>query len=253
MYIAPLKLGPLVLHPFGPLAVASLWLGFYLARRRTRTTALSEAVLADAEPWLAGGLFVGAHLYSVLIDYPERLSDPWVVLRFWDGISSFGGLLGIALAALLFCRRRGVSLEALVDRYAAAFPAAWAVGRLGCTLAFDHPGTLTTSPLAMMYPGSLAVAAGMRHNLGFYEVLVSLAIVVIFWRLSRRQRSDGFYTYALILLYMPARFTLDFLRVAERSYAGWTDEQMLCVAFFGFALLRCWQRGRQQLQEPAPL
>lgn len=238
MYISPIEIGPLVVHPFGPLAVASLLVGFHLARRHTRGSSLSERVLHDAEPWLAGGLFGGAHLYSVFIDYPERLAaDPWVVLRVWDGISSFGGLLGIMLAAVLFCRRHGVPLLAFVDRYAAAFPAAWAIGRFGCTLAFDHPGTLTDFPLAMLYPGSGSVAEGLRHNLGLYEAIWGVVVAAIFWRAARTPRRIGWYTTALILAYMPVRFALDFLRVAERSYGGITDEQMLCTAFFAAAVI----------------
>jgi phosphatidylglycerol:prolipoprotein diacylglycerol transferase len=244
MHLPPLKLGPLEIHAFGLLAVSSLLLGFYLARKQTRGTALPEQLLVEAEPWLAAGLFVGAHLYSVFIDYPENLRHPWVIVQIWSGISSFGGLLGIALAALVFCRRRDVPLGAFVDRYAAAFPAAWAVGRLGCTLAFDHPGKLTGFPLAMEYPGSAhGISAGLRHNLGLYEALLALVIAAGFWWAARRPRREGWYTTALILVYMPARFALDFLRVAERSYHGFTDEQMLCVLFFGFGVHQ-WARAR---------
>ena len=56
---------------------------------------------------LAGfGRFVGAHLVSVVLYSPGRIvEEPLVLVKFWDGISSFGGIFGGLVVAYLFFRR----------------------------------------------------------------------------------------------------------------------------------------------------
>jgi hypothetical protein len=48
--------------------------------------------------------------------------------------------------------------------------------------------------------------------------------------LGRRARTPGFFLAAFILLYMPVRFALDFLRVADARYAGLTPAQWAALA-----------------------
>jgi len=78
-----------------------------------------------------------------------------------------------------------------LDVIAYVFPFAWAIGRLACTVAHDHPGTLTAFPLgislkspeaqayiAIFYreagrlaelPSSRDLAKMAFHDLGWYD------------------------------------------------------------------------------------
>ena len=107
------------------------------------------------------------------------------MLEFWDGLSSFGGLLGGILAAVLFFRIRGVPLSRYGDAFAVGIPTGWAIARIGCFLVHDHPGRLTGFPLAVAFPG------GARHDLGLYEAVVLFAIAGLLWRLWARRRLEG--------------------------------------------------------------
>src|SRR5262245_29940778 len=41
------------------------------------------------------GGFVGAHATSALVYHPARtVTDPWLLCRLWDGLSSVGGIVG---------------------------------------------------------------------------------------------------------------------------------------------------------------
>ncbi|HET9554176.1 MAG TPA: prolipoprotein diacylglyceryl transferase family protein, partial [Anaeromyxobacteraceae bacterium] len=157
-----LHLGPVALRPTGLFTAAGLLLGLAVARRAARRDGLEPAPLARlAAIALAGGL-VGAHLVHLLAYHPEELADPWVLLRLGDGLSSMGGLAGGVAAALFLFRGRRPGLLAYGDALALGLAPGWAVGRVGCALVHDHPGRLTTSPLAVAFPD------GLRHDLGAY-------------------------------------------------------------------------------------
>ena len=76
---------------------------------------------------------------------------------------------------------------------------------------------------------------GARHNLGFYELLLTLFVLLpAVYVLSRRPRPPGTSVAVLAALYAPARFGLDFLRAvdlasADKRYAGLTPAQWACL------------------------
>jgi len=131
-------------------------------------------------------------------------------------------------------------LLAIAEVLLQALVVGWMFGRLGCTLVHDHIGRLSEFPLAIQFPG------GARHDLGFYEllytVLVLLPAVLV---LNRRARPPGATIAWIALLYAPARFLGDLLRNtdlpgADQRYFGLTLAQYGCVAllFVGLAFVR---------------
>ncbi len=242
--------GPLTVHAFGLALAVGVWCGMAIAERRFERATLDPATGKDLAVWMLIGGILGAHLVSVLLYFPDKLRhDPWLLLRVWEDISSFGGMLGGILGGLLFfsLRRRGIGRRRIVayfDAVAFAFPFALALGRLGCALAHDHPGTVTNFPLAISletdaarsYIGGVYEAGGLSfppaaatmgfHDLGFYEFLFLSAVIVpafLYW--SRHYRPPGFYLVAFCALYFPVRFGLDMLRVADVRFVGLTPAQ----------------------------
>ena len=250
-----LQLGPLTIHAFGVSVAAALWLGLVLVERRVARLGLDGGLSRRLGGWMLVGGLLGAHLFSVLLYFPHELrGDPWLLLRVWEDVSSFGGMLGGLAGALAFFALRardaspGVRLAHL-DAIAFAFPAALAVGRFGCALAHDHPGGVTTFPLAVSlesgaaldYVGGVYRAAGLAlpdaapamgfHDLGLYELLfLALVVVPLFRMWDRREWPTGFFLVAFAALYLPVRFGLDLLRVADARYVGLTPAQWAAAA-----------------------
>jgi phosphatidylglycerol:prolipoprotein diacylglycerol transferase len=201
--------------------------------------------LHDAIGWALVPGFALAHLVALLphVGHPGDLSVG-VVLRFWNGMSSFGGFAGALLGLWLRFRREPAVLLTLAEVLAPALVVGWVFGRLGCTLVHDHIGALSSFPLAIQFPG------GARHDLGFYEllytVLVLLPALIV---LLRRERPPGAIIAWLALLYAPARFLGEFLRNddlpnADLRYAGLTLAQVACIVLLGvgIALMRHGRR-----------
>ena len=260
------QIGPLSIHAFGIAVAAAAWFGLTIVQQRFAHLGLDPQVGQRLGGWMLVGGILGAHLFSVLLYFPHKLrDDPWLILRIWEDISSFGGILGGLAAALIFFAKRARDEDrrtklAYLDAIAFVFPAALAIGRFGCALAHDHPGTVTTFPLALSLrtdaalgyldgvyrAAGLALPPGARtmgfHDLGLYEFLfLSLVVVPLFVRWSRRRRPAGFYLVAFAALYLPVRFGFDMLRVADVRYVGLTPAQWvaaLIMAALPFVALR---------------
>jgi phosphatidylglycerol---prolipoprotein diacylglyceryl transferase len=245
----------------------AIWLGLTLAQRRMERAALDVLTGQRLGGWMVAGGILGAHLFSVLFYFPYKVhDDPWYLFRVWEDVSSFGGMLGGMATGLLFFAIRHPDLDwrgrlAHLDAIAFVFPAALAIGRFGCALAHDHPGVVTTFPLAVSlkteaaraYIAGVYDAAGASlpsaepmmgfHDLGLYEFLfLSLVIAPAFVHWSRYPRPAGFYLVAFATLYFPVRFGLDILRVGDPRYVGLTPAQWgaaLVMAALPFAAVRC--------------
>jgi phosphatidylglycerol:prolipoprotein diacylglycerol transferase len=246
-------LGPLTIHAFGVAVACALWFGLTFAQRRFEALGLDATVGQKLGGWVLVGGVLGAHLFAVLLYFPHAVrNDPWVLLRVWDPISSFGGVLGGIVGALLFfalrARDHRRSTLAYLDAIAFVFPGALAIGRLGCALAHDHPGRVTSFPLAISleteaareYIGGIYRAGGLElpaaaatmgfHDLGLYEMLfLSLIVVPLFHLWNRERRPAGFYLAAFAALYLPVRFGLDMLRIADARYVGLTPAQWVAA------------------------
>ncbi len=269
--------GPLAIHAYGVMVASAILLGSWLAGRRIERSGLSREAGAGISLYAVVSGLAFAHWVSVLAYTPRQaLEDPLSLLRVWESLSSFGGFFGGLLGIWLFFLR-GRPRIAREDRIRyldavsfAFFPFAWTVGRLGCALAHDHPGRITTFPLgirigtpeAVSYITAKYAEAGMRaalpppsslagmafHDLGWYEFLYCLLVAVpLFLGLDRKARPPGFFPALFLLTYAPVRFGLDFLRIADPRHFGLTPGQFFCVPAFlgGAVLLRGVRRKRR--------
>lgn len=257
--------GPLRIHAFGLLVALAVLLGSQLAIVRCRRKGLDGDLCADLVFYTLVLAFACAHLYSVLAYFPGELrSDPLLLLRFWENISSFGGIVGAVIGMAVFFRFRARSVDgrtrvAYLDAIAFAFPFAWTIGRLGCAVAHDHPGAVTSFPLAVSLESPAAqgyIAAVYReagrlaelplpsqlagmgyHDLGWYEFLYTLLVIdPAFLLLDRSPRPAGYFAACFVVLYVPARFLSDFLRVGDVRYLGLTPGQYAGLLLFPAAL-----------------
>jgi phosphatidylglycerol:prolipoprotein diacylglycerol transferase len=226
-----LHLGPITIHAFGVLVATGILLAIRLIRQRAARVDLDPALSERLAMRIVIVSFLCAHVFDRLAYFPrETWADPLSLLRIWESISSFGGFIGATMTAMFFLRSRHKQKDGwrYLDVISYAFPVGWFFGRLGCTLAYDHPGTETTFFLAQRYSDNV-----IRHNLGLYEALYVLPIIATFLLLGRnRKRPEGFYLALLPILYAPGRFFLDFLRHDDARYFGLTPAHYGSIVLF---------------------
>jgi phosphatidylglycerol:prolipoprotein diacylglycerol transferase len=233
----------ITMKPFGMLVALGAYTGTVAALRQARRLGASASAVLSFTGWIAVAAFVFAHWLDALFYYPrEVLADPLLLVRFWEGLSSFGGFVGAFVGAFAWRFHYKTRLLPYADIVASSFPLSMALGRLGCAVAHDHPGLRSEFWLAVRYPD------GGRHDLGFYEFLVMTVLAVAFLVLRRTPRPWGFFGGILCTVYAPVRFGLDFLRerseifatdlvaTADARYLGLTPAQWACVPLFGIGV-----------------
>lgn len=233
-----------------PAAIVS---GYWFALRRAREAKIDTREFESALEWCIGGGLVISHMVEILLYQPYRLkAEGWLtLLKFWDGLSSYGGFFGAVLMMILFYsvrRRRSWWLEA--DLIMQGLILGWIFGRLGCTVSGDHPGPKTSVPWAYPYPD------GPRHNMGLYEMLYTLGVLLPATLLLHRFKPPvGSYVALNCLLYGAGRFALDFLRATDRSdadprYFGLTLAHYLSGGIFLFGLVVALLARARKLDPP---
>lgn len=237
-----LRLGPLAIHSFGVLSAAGILLASSLIAAQAKKRGLDANPLPDFAAWAVGFGLIGGHLMHVLLYHPEELDSGGALqlFKFWDGLSSTGGVIGGLVGALVFFRSRRLSFRAYADSIALGLAPGWAVARLGCFSVHDHPGRLTDFVLAVRFPG------GARHDLGLYDALLLLAASGLLYALARSAPLRGHLLGVLALVYGVGRFFLDFLRATDVTYAdarylGLTPAQYVCILLVLYGLVEVRQ------------
>jgi phosphatidylglycerol:prolipoprotein diacylglycerol transferase len=220
---------------------------------------VSERAFVSFLTWVVLSSFFFGHVLDTLSYYPrEALRDPWSLLRLWEGLSSFGGFTGAIIGGLAWRLWNRTPVLAYTDVVTSCFPVSWSFGRLGCSIAHDHPGVHSDLWFAVRYPD------GGRIDLGLMELAITVPLMLVFFRLLRRPRPWGFYTGTMCAYYAPLRFALDFLReragaviggyagAGDARYCGLTPAQWGCVPLFvlGVVLL---VRARHTGTAPPPV
>ncbi len=230
--------GPITIHAFGVLVATGVLLGMQLIKKRGAEKGVSEAQLETLMHWCVIPGFIGAHVFEILLYQPERLSSEGilVLLKFWDGLSSYGGFIGGLIGFFYYVKKTFKNPPLFyLDLILQGLLLGMVFGRLGCTVAFDHPGGLTDFFLGFSTP------EGARHNLGLYEFLFLLSVVLpaSFWA-HRKKLGMGYQTAIICGLYAPTRFLLDLFRATDRydadaRYFGLTPAHYCSMVLFAYS------------------
>ena len=246
------------IHGFGILVAAGFLIGGHVSMNRAKKLGLDPEVINRLIGWLVVGTLVGGHFgYGLMYAPEEYLANPIEFLKFWRGLSSFGGFVVCVPLSVWFFYKEKVPVWPYLDCLAHGMAVGWFLGRMGCFAAHDHPGSVSTFPLAVegvCRDDSLADmpldqrGTAACHDLGLYEALWSLAMYGLFRLMDNRPRIPGIYPLLLGLVYGPARFAMDYLRPESTDvrYLGYTPGQYWSVVFTLVCLGFLWKRWKSQ-------
>ena len=235
-----LEIGPLAIRWYALAYLAGFILGWRYCVRLARRAPLAPTAehIDEFLTWAVVGVIIGGRLGFVLFYEPSYyLQNPLEIVKIWTGGMSFhGGLLGVAVAEVLFAWRRRIRLLSLADVIAAAAPIGLFFGRIANFINGELWGRPSELPWAMVFPHPLAGAVP-RHPSQLYEaVLEGLVLFVICWLLVRRREirlRPGVVAGVFLIGYGIGRFLVEFVRESDPGLAdvllGMTMGQALCV------------------------
>jgi phosphatidylglycerol:prolipoprotein diacylglycerol transferase len=188
-------------------------LGWFYALRLLRKPDLwpaagapvNRAQLDDVIFWVALGVIAGGRLGYVLFYEPALLVGAWEplganmeagviktltgwipippALMLWRGGMAFhGGLIGVAVAGLLYARRNKVNALSLGDLFACAAPIGLFFGRLANFVNAELYGRAWSGPWAMVFPTDPTGLA--RHPSQLYEAALEGLLLFVIIRIA---------------------------------------------------------------------
>ena len=243
-----LDLGFVELYAWGTLVAIGFVVGAKLASKWSARFDRNPVLVFDYAVWAFVGGFGGAHLFHAVFYAPQEIREnPLYLFYFWDGFSSFGGFFGAAIATIIFFRRRPERFIDYADALSLGLVPGWAIGRVGCFLAQDHPGIESDFFLAVENRYGIP-----HHDLGLYDSLLSWAIAAVLLVLVRRNPGRGAIGGWTCILYALGRAPLDHLRIIDERYFGLTPAQYSCAILFAFGVfLLQWSKKTEPLYPAA--
>ena len=256
-----LTIGPWHPGTFGLL----LWLAAVIAAIVLHRNFVRNGVNADALNVVALVLvsgILGAKLWHELQDVPtfamaiRRMGAPgWhhpleiageFLTWFRAGFAWFGGM--IAGVAMLMLQGRSAKPDGLrgwwagvrmLDLAAPAAAIGYGVGRIGCLTSGDGDyGIKTTLPWGVhMAKNALVPTPDLVQPTPVYELLFSLALAWLLWRLGSKSRPVGWLTGLYLVVSGLGRFLVEFVRINPPVFHGMTNAQVAALASVAIGLL----------------
>lgn len=212
------SLGTLDIMWYGVIIALGMVLGYFLANREAVKKAMPEGMVTDLMFYIILFSLVGARLYYVLFNLDYYLSDPISIIMVNEGgMAIHGGLIGGFLAALIYCRKKGLSFFQVADIIAPSILLGQAIGRWGNFMNQEaHGGEVSRAFLeTLMLPefiiDQMFIDGTYYHPTFLYESVWNIIGVVILLVLRPKMRIGQ--TILLYLIYYSVgRFFIEGMR-----------------------------------------
>ena len=194
-----------------------------LYRVKNENYEYTEETVQDYLVWAMLGLICGGRFgYALFYNFNYYFQHPLeIVLPFnfsngfkfvgLSGMSYHGGLIGIVIVTLLFCRKYKINIWHFVDLFTPAIPLGYTFGRIGNFMNGELYGRATTMPWGMYFP--LDLTHSLRHPSQLYEaVFEGIVLFTLLWLIRKKKYFDGFLIGIYICGYGFVRFFIEFFR-----------------------------------------
>lgn len=189
--------------------------GFIIASAYVLSTCKKHGVSQDAIYDIAiGGLIcglIGARIYYVIFDFDSYRGSFFNIFKIWEGgIAIYGGIIGAAIFAFFYCRRKKLDTLNVFDVCAPGLLIGQSIGRWGNFVNAEVYGRQTNSFIRMTINGGEGV-----HPTFLYESLWCALGLVVLILLSRRKKFKGEIFFSYILWYSVGRIFFEGLRQTQ--------------------------------------
>lgn len=235
-----IQVGPLAIRWYALAYIAGLVIGWRLMRRLVQwpPVAATPTQVDDYLTWATLGVVLGGRLGYVLFYQPAAfLAHPQRIFAVWEGGMSFhGGMLGVAIATLWFCRRNAIPLLGFADRIAVVAPVGLFFGRIANFINGELWGRIApdTLPWAVIFPhaGPFPRHPSQLYQAGLEGLALFILMILLVQKDAIRQRG-GFLTGVFLSGYAIARMIGELFREPDAFLGflafGTTMGQVLSV------------------------
>ena len=184
---------------------------------RKRTLMLTEGMLMNLITLCIIGMLIGARAaYVFVYNWDFYKTRPLDAIATWEGGLSFhGGIIGVSLAILYYCRKYKIPFFHLTDKLVRVIPIGIGMGRIGNFLNGELWGRPIEGnvPWAIIFPEGGAVA---RHPSQIYQSLgEGWGLFITLYIISRWKQKEGTISACFVIFYCLYRFIVEYFRAAD--------------------------------------
>jgi phosphatidylglycerol---prolipoprotein diacylglyceryl transferase len=232
--LAHIHIGGITIQTFGIFfALNFIAWGFVTAKRLVELDRPVDWAYEIVISAVVGGL-IGARVYYLIQNHGSLQGSLLGNVFGGSGLVWYGGLLGGAIAVLLWAWWRDFLKLWLLDIAAVGLPLGYAIGRIGCQVAGDGDyGKPSSLPWAMGYPhGTTPTPPGVTvQPTPIYETVSMGLVALVLWNWRERFRPG-----VLFAMYLVAggleRFVVEFWRRNHHVLGGLTAAQLESLGLF---------------------
>jgi phosphatidylglycerol:prolipoprotein diacylglycerol transferase len=232
------QIGRLKIRWYGMAYLTGFVLAYLVLGRLLKKSVLriSQEALSDLVGWLALGVVAGGRTgWWIFYHRPDpAVSESWwEPFAIWHGGMSFhGGLTGVLIVLMIWCRVQHAPALNIADCLALVAPIGLCLGRIANFINGELVGRPSNVPWAMIFPHY----SEPRHPSQIYEAILEGPILLAgVWMVKAwKNRRDGQIAAAFVILYALFRFLVEFTREPDKQLGyiafGWlTMGQLLSV------------------------
>ena len=213
----------------------------------------AEAIYTSAF-WIVLFGLLGARLTHVIDEFSFYSDNPSQILAFWEGgLGWYGGLLGGIAGGVVYAKLDKIPLGKFADVVGIGVILGLSIGRIGCTINGDSPGTKTSLPWAFTYTHSDAFSPPWpTHPAPVYEIILCLIIFGILWKLRETLKPDGSLFLLMLAMYSFGRFFISWVRAEPSVLGPLHQSHIISILIFAAAIsLLAYQKVKLVKKEPA--
>ncbi len=213
---------------------------YYLVTKETRRFRVNSDFIFNLAFWVFIFGVIGARIWYVLFNLKDYLSNPFEIIKIWEGgLAIHGGIVAGLLVVLYFSRRYKFRLIRLTDFIVPGLLIAQAIGRWGNFFNGEAYGLKTTAETLSKYFIPDFIVEGMTINGVVYTptfLFESIACFVLFILIILVRRSKylkvGSLTAFYLIGYGIIRFLIEFERLDALKVGGIRIAQVISALFF---------------------
>lgn len=220
-----ITIGSIQIRYYSLMFLTAIFVSYLLVLYRIKNdrSPYSKENLDDFTTWAIIGALLGGRLgYVFFYDFLYYLKNPLEIIlpfsiqngfRFTgiSGMSYHGGLIGVILATVLFCKKRNINFWHFSNFIIPAIPAGYMFGRIGNFLNGELFGRITTLPWGMYFPMDLTHK--LRHPSQLYEAFFEgVVLFILLWSLRNKKSLENSLFPIYLIGYSLVRFFIEFSR-----------------------------------------
>lgn len=209
------QIGSFKIPSFGAMVMLGFILGLLVARHRAPRFGVTKEQITDVSLWVLIAGILGARLGFILQSIPHYAQNPQDLLQFqFQGMTSFGGLVGGFLALWVGAKRIQKPLIDVLDLASPGLLVGHALGRVGCLLNGCCYGGVCDLPWGIHVLGQVEP----HHPAQIYDALMNLAGLALFWFvIDKRTLGRGQAVGFVFMAHGLSRFIYEFWRAGTTS------------------------------------